>query len=95
MSFPSQRFPVLEAKGEAVMRYIGMDAHREFAQVAVVEDGLVRDEGRIGVTPEALTQWAASLSAEDQVALEATGNSDAIAVLLTRCLLYTSPSPRD
>ncbi|MBK9725727.1 MAG: IS110 family transposase [Actinomycetales bacterium] len=67
-----------------MMRYIGMDAHREFAQVAVVEDGLVRDEGRIGVTPEALTQWAASLSAEDQVALEATGNSDAIAVLLTR-----------
>jgi hypothetical protein len=29
-----------------------MDVHREFAQIAVVEDGLVRDEGRIGVTPE-------------------------------------------
>ena len=36
------------------MRYIGMDVHREFAQIAVVEDGLVRDEGRIGVTPAAL-----------------------------------------
>jgi hypothetical protein len=32
------------------VRYIGMDVHREFAQLAVVEDGLVRDEGRIGVT---------------------------------------------
>jgi hypothetical protein len=28
-----------------VVRHIGMDVHREFAQLAVVEDGLVRDEG--------------------------------------------------
>jgi transposase len=60
-------------------RCIGMDVHREFAQLAVLEDGVVRDEGRIGVTPEALRQWAAGLRADDQVALEATGNSDAIA----------------
>ncbi|MEQ4305535.1 IS110 family transposase [Plantactinospora sp. B6F1] len=66
-----------------MVRYIGMDVHREFAQLAVVEDGLVRDEGRIGVTSEALRQWAAGLRADDQVALEATGNSDAIATLLT------------
>jgi len=66
-----------------MVRYIGMDVHREFAQLAVVEDGLVRDEGRIGVTPEALRQWAVGLRADDEVALEATGNSDAIANLLT------------
>src|SRR5215468_10204766 len=60
-----------------------MDVHREFAQLAVVEDGLVRDEGRIGVSPEALRAWAAGLRADDQVALEATGNSDAIANLLS------------
>jgi transposase len=66
-----------------VVRYIGMDVHREFAQLAVVEDGLVRDEGRIAVTPEALREWAAELRVDDQVALEATGNSDAIANLLT------------
>ena len=66
-----------------VVRYIGMDVHREFAQLAVVEDGLVRDEGRIGVTPEALRRWAAGLRSEGQVALGATGNSDAIATLLT------------
>ena len=65
-----------------MVRYIGMDVHREFAQLAVVEDGLVRDEGRIGVTPEALRAWAAGLLGDDQVALEATGNSDAIANLL-------------
>jgi len=66
-----------------MVRYIGMDVHREFAQLAVVEDGLVRDEGRIGVTPEALRRWAAELRGDDEVALEATGNSDAIANLLT------------
>lgn len=65
------------------MRYIGMDVHREFAQLAVVENGLLRDEGRIGVTPEALRAWAAGLGPDDQVALEATGNSEAIAMLIT------------
>jgi transposase len=59
-----------------------MDVHREFAQIAVVEDGVVRDDGRIGVTPEALRGWAQMLRADDEVALEATGNSDAIANLL-------------
>jgi hypothetical protein len=66
-----------------MVRFIGMDVHREFAQLAVIEDGVVRDEGRIGVTPEALRDWAAGLNVDDQVALEATGNSDAIANLLT------------
>jgi transposase len=66
-----------------MVRFIGMDVHREFAQLAVLEDGLVRDEGKIGVTPEALRSWAAGLRPDDEVALEATGNSDAIANLLT------------
>jgi transposase len=66
-----------------VVRYIGMDVHREFAQLAVVEDDLVRDEGRIAVTPGALREWAAELRVDDQVALEATGNSEATANLLT------------
>lgn len=65
-----------------MVRYIGMDVHREFAQLAVLEDGLVRDEGRIGVTPEALRAWADGLRGDDQVALGATGNSDAIANLV-------------
>ncbi len=65
------------------MRSIGMDVHRSFAQIAVVEDGICRDEGRIGVTPEALREWAATLDPGDEVVLEATTNSDAIAMLLT------------
>ncbi len=65
------------------MRCIGMDVHRTFAQIAIVEDGICRDEGRIGVTPEALREWAAELDLGDEVVLEATTNSDAIAMLLT------------
>ena len=66
-----------------MVRHIGMDVHRSFAQIAVVEDGLVRDEGRIGVRPEDLRDWAEEfLEADDEVALEATTNSDAIATML-------------
>ena len=62
-------------------RYTELDVHRNFAQLALVEDGACRDEGRIGVTPEVLRGWAETLTVEDEV-LEATGNSDAIASLL-------------
>jgi hypothetical protein len=41
----------------------------------------VRCEGKIGVTPEALRAWAGGLRGDDQAALEATGDSDAIANL--------------
>lgn len=66
-----------------MVRHIGMDVHRSFAQIAVVEDGLVRDEGKIGVRPEDLREWAeVFLESDDEIALEATTNSDAIATML-------------
>ena len=65
-------------------RCIGLDVHREFAQVAIWEDGVVRQAGRIQTTPEALRAFAASLCVSDEVALEATGNTYAIARLLER-----------
>lgn len=66
-----------------MVRRIGMDVHRSFAQIAVVEDGLVRDEGRIGVRPEDLRAWAEEFcEADDEVALEATTNADSIATML-------------
>lgn len=64
------------------MRSIGMDVQVTFAQMAVVDDGSCRYEGRIGVRPEDLRAWAAKLQPNDQVALEATTNSDAIAMLV-------------
>src|SRR5688500_9530437 len=63
-------------------RCIGLDVHREFAQVAIWQDGLVRQAGRIAATPEALRIFADSLAPTDEVALEATGNTHAIVRLL-------------
>jgi hypothetical protein len=40
------------------MRSIGMDVHCTFVQIAVVEDGLCRNEGKIGVrTVGAMLAW--------------------------------------
>jgi transposase len=63
-------------------RCIGLDVHREFVQVAIWQDGLVRQAGQIAATPEALRVFADSLAASDEVALEATGNTHAIVRLL-------------
>jgi transposase len=64
------------------VRSIGMDAHRTFPRIAVIENGRCRDEGRIGVRPEDLGLRAATLESDDEVALEATTNSGAIASML-------------
>jgi hypothetical protein len=55
-----------------------MDVRREFAQVAVWEDGLVRHAGQIALTDETLRICADSLGPEDEVAIEATCNTHAI-----------------
>src|SRR6266508_5422162 len=65
-------------------RCIGLDVHREFAEVAIWEQGVVRLAGRIETTPEALSLFAESLCAYDEVAIEATCNTHAIARLLER-----------
>jgi transposase len=65
-------------------RCIGLDVHREFAEVAIWEQGVVRLAGRIETTPEAIRLFADSLSEYDEVALEATCNTHAIARLLER-----------
>jgi transposase len=59
-------------------RCIGLDVHRDFAQVAIWQDGLVRQAGQIAMTAEALMIFADSLAPTDEVALEATGNTNAI-----------------
>lgn len=64
------------------MRAVGLDVHRDFCEVALVEDGAVRSAGRIETKPEALELFAQSLDADDQVALEVTGNAWEIARIL-------------
>jgi transposase len=73
---------VSSKQGGAVPRRIGLDVHREFAQIAVCEDGLVRQAGQVETTPEALRTLADSLEPTDEVALEATCNTHAIVRLI-------------
>ena len=63
-------------------RCIGLDVHREFAQVAIWCDGQVVQAGTFATTPEQVRAFADSLAPTDEVALEATGNTWAIATLL-------------
>ncbi len=67
---------------QAERRCIGLDVHREFAQVAIWRGGLVIQAGRFATTPEGVRAFAEGLGAADEVALEATGNTWAIAMLL-------------
>jgi transposase len=64
------------------MRSIALDVHRDFCEVAIADGGQVRLAGRVETSPAALELFAQSLAADDQVALEATGNALAIARLI-------------
>ncbi len=64
------------------MKLFGLDVHREFTQLAMLERGQLTHLGRIPTTPEALRAFAQRLGPEDQVVLEATGNTYAIVQVL-------------
>jgi transposase len=63
-------------------RCIGLDVHREFAQVAIWQGGAVVQAGTFATTAEGVREFAAGLGPADEVALEATGNTLAIATVL-------------
>ncbi len=64
------------------MRHVGLDVGRDFAHVAVVEGtGVARNLGRIRMGEE-FAAFAATLGPDDAVALEASGNTWALAELL-------------
>jgi transposase len=64
------------------MRIVGMDIHRSFAQVAILENGQITKELRVDLTYELLVKFAKTLSADDDVVIEATGNSAAVERLM-------------
>lgn len=61
------------------MRFIGLDVHRDFCEVAAVAAGGVRSLGRIVTSAAELERFAQALHPDDEVTLEATGNAAAIA----------------
>jgi transposase len=64
------------------MRVVALDVHRTFAEVVVLDRGEIRSGGRVELTHSSLEVFGRSLSATDEVVLEATGNTSAI----VRCL---------
>lgn len=64
------------------MRVIGMDVHRSFAQVAILENGKIIAERRLELLHEQVLAFGRTLEPEDEVVLEATGNTAAIERLL-------------
>jgi transposase len=65
------------------MRVIGLDVHRTFAQVAILENGVVKDHGRVAMDREAVLKFGGTLTKDDDVVIEATGNTAIIVRLLT------------
>lgn len=64
------------------MRIVGMDIHRSFAQVAILERGQITKELRVDLVHGHLVNFAKTLSVEDEVVIEATGNSAAVERLM-------------
>ena len=65
-----------------MVRAIGLDVHLEFCEVAIAEGGRVRSAATITTKPEQPALFAASLGAQDRVAIEVTGNAWQIARIL-------------
>jgi transposase len=62
-----------------MMRVIGMDIHRTFAEAVMIDgDRLIR-LGRIKMSRDHLAAFAAKLTSEDHIVIEATGNAHAVA----------------
>ena len=61
------------------MRAVGLDVHRDFCEVAIVDGGPAAVGGPDQDRPEELELFAQSLDPRDRVALEVTGNAWAIA----------------
>jgi transposase len=66
---------------EVAVRYVGLDVHREFCEVAIAEQGRVRSAGRVRTRRAELELFAQSLGSDDEVALESTGGAVAIRIL--------------
>ena len=64
------------------MAIIGMDIHRSFAQAAFLQDGQIKREQRVELVHDRLVKFAKTLSIEDEVVIEATGNSAAVERIL-------------
>ena len=64
------------------MRIIALDVHRSFAQTAILGNGKLRDAGKIDLEYSRLLRFARKLKLDDEIVIEATGNTSAIVRVL-------------
>jgi transposase len=60
------------------VRVVGLDIHRVFAEAVMLDDGKLVRLGRIGMTRDHLGAFARTLTHDDHVVVEATGNAAAV-----------------
>ena len=65
------------------MRVVGLDIHRVFAEAVMLDDGKVVRLGRIGMTRDHLGAFAQTLTQNDHVVVEATGNAAAVVEVIS------------
>jgi transposase len=64
------------------VRFIGLDIHRDFCEIAISDGGKARSAGRVKSSPDALRVLGQSLLPDDKAILESTGNALEIARVL-------------
>lgn len=74
--------PPVNDREERTLRFIGMDVHRDWCEVAIAEAGRVWAAGRVKAEPESLALFARSLAPDDEVVLEASFGAARIAEII-------------
>lgn len=78
------------------MRSIGLDVHRDFMEVAIAEGGQLRGCPRVAMDPDTLQLFAESLGADDEVALEVSGNAwEVVRIIRPHVGRIVAASPTD
>ena len=65
------------------MRIIALDVHRSFAQMAILEKGIIRDAGKVDLECSRLLRLVQALRPDDEIVLPTTCNASAIVRLLS------------
>jgi transposase len=61
---------------------VGLDIHRVFAEAVMLDGVKIKRLGRVGMTRKHLEAFARTLSHDDHVVVEATGNATAVADII-------------
>jgi transposase len=64
------------------MRVVVLDIRRVFVEAVMLVNGTIRRLGQVGMTRDHLTAFAKTLTHDDHVVVEATGNASAVAEVI-------------